>query len=1005
MADEATPGGGDGPGPIEIKVKTLNQDVYELAVSPEMYVSALKIELEMRSGMPIDRQRLIYRGRVLGNESTLAATGIENGHSIHLVERPADAPPPSSQPPSEARPAAQPQHRVAMGAINVPLDGSAPANALPDAMNQMLAQMLTSMGVAVPSPQSNPSSPMQQGAQASPGAGGAAPAPSATGGAANPDGETQPGPPPAGFPDLGQVLSSLLTSMNQPPGGAQHAGIQRPGPQPGSGSIPGVQPDGRPQAGATHQGPVPRPPHLLLALNQFITNLETAASRAPPQGDAASGARQPWPHPAIQTHPAMQRFSVGMDSMPQHFSDILRSVLSNVDLPQPLRDALSGLPQRQAGEAATAGTPPQPAPTQGPLPPPRQTGAPTQAGGGAAGAGATPGARPQNLQPPPDGSVAVVCAAVAQLLRRCAAFLEQYGLPQMQRAAEQLLASMSREGVQSIRLQDLSAALASMGCLLMELGRLATFLNDYSQGIVAPLVNGPPQFVQQAFAAPGAQRAGPHMRVSVQQRTAPGARRPPAQQAAGAPAAATAQGPDAAPGLRPTAQAGPPGVTQAPGTANAHQAGTGMPAAEPPQSQAGHSSSRGRSPPVPTPVTPVSAWSPARGADPQARSEPLASHPLPSSAFPGSGASGRRAQGPGTARPPASVGGGRGLGPGLPARAGLGASGLPAPGRGARPAVAPPAADAPSGPATSMAASGASPGGGDIGSALMSMLNGPGGEGIIQMASQLAQSPAMQRMAEQMMGPQDEDPDQYADQQADGPPPPVDFGQLLNSMLPMVQSMVSQGSGTAQDPSAATNPAQEGSGGLSGGVEATSARGGAPPAPDFGQLLNSMMPMVQSMVSQGSTPAQEPSAAANPAQEGSGGEHNGVEAIPRGGAPPAPDFGQLMTSMMPMVQNMLGQLAGPPGAAGNQSRGGPLGAPPASVPPHPSSPAAQPANRVVPGSWQEALSTDELQLWEATISNDMASISASEPHAPAEGSLSEAYLSGITDPRNAGGAA
>lgn len=96
-----------------------------------------------------------------------------------------------------------------MGAINVPLDGSAPANALPDAMNQvpsalswhmlialghirvvrpraaiphlavpilnradplcisqMLAQMLTSMGVAVPSPQSNPSAPMQQGMSA-----------------------------------------------------------------------------------------------------------------------------------------------------------------------------------------------------------------------------------------------------------------------------------------------------------------------------------------------------------------------------------------------------------------------------------------------------------------------------------------------------------------------------------------------------------------------------------------------------------------------------------------------------------------------------------------------------------------------------------------------------------------------------------------------------------------------------------------------------------------------
>lgn len=34
-----------------------------------------------------ERQRLIYRGRVLDNSSTISELGLESGHTLHLVER------------------------------------------------------------------------------------------------------------------------------------------------------------------------------------------------------------------------------------------------------------------------------------------------------------------------------------------------------------------------------------------------------------------------------------------------------------------------------------------------------------------------------------------------------------------------------------------------------------------------------------------------------------------------------------------------------------------------------------------------------------------------------------------------------------------------------------------------------------------------------------------------------------------------------------------------------
>ena len=60
--------------------------------------------------MPRERQRLIYRGRVLQNHTTLEENALEDGHTIHLVERNPDAP-------REPQPEAPREHPVARNVI------------------------------------------------------------------------------------------------------------------------------------------------------------------------------------------------------------------------------------------------------------------------------------------------------------------------------------------------------------------------------------------------------------------------------------------------------------------------------------------------------------------------------------------------------------------------------------------------------------------------------------------------------------------------------------------------------------------------------------------------------------------------------------------------------------------------------------------------------------------------------------------------------------------------
>jgi hypothetical protein len=73
---------------IRIRVKTMGNGDHDVEIARNATVLQLKAMLSERmADSPVDRQRVIVRGRALADADTLAAAGIADGDTIHCVVR------------------------------------------------------------------------------------------------------------------------------------------------------------------------------------------------------------------------------------------------------------------------------------------------------------------------------------------------------------------------------------------------------------------------------------------------------------------------------------------------------------------------------------------------------------------------------------------------------------------------------------------------------------------------------------------------------------------------------------------------------------------------------------------------------------------------------------------------------------------------------------------------------------------------------------------------------
>lgn len=108
MADNAE---GAGDAQISFKVKASGDKNHNITMAESATVADLKNKLatEEFENIPVERQRLIYSGRVMKNEDTLASYKVKPGNTIHLVKSAASNPTPApasaaSQPVPQAIP-------------------------------------------------------------------------------------------------------------------------------------------------------------------------------------------------------------------------------------------------------------------------------------------------------------------------------------------------------------------------------------------------------------------------------------------------------------------------------------------------------------------------------------------------------------------------------------------------------------------------------------------------------------------------------------------------------------------------------------------------------------------------------------------------------------------------------------------------------------------------------------------------------------------------------------
>lgn len=83
-----------GPDAIQVRILDLNGKFFNIPCRLDWPVSRMKQKVLESTEVPIAAQRLIYRGRVLEDDSCLADYKVEDGHTIHLFVRMSQTPDP-----------------------------------------------------------------------------------------------------------------------------------------------------------------------------------------------------------------------------------------------------------------------------------------------------------------------------------------------------------------------------------------------------------------------------------------------------------------------------------------------------------------------------------------------------------------------------------------------------------------------------------------------------------------------------------------------------------------------------------------------------------------------------------------------------------------------------------------------------------------------------------------------------------------------------------------------
>ncbi|KAG3093896.1 hypothetical protein PI124_g14079 [Phytophthora idaei] len=73
---------------LHLRLKTLDERVFDVEATSSMSVADFRAKVALATAVPVPRQRLIYRGKLLKDGVALAAYDLQDGHTVHLVAKP-----------------------------------------------------------------------------------------------------------------------------------------------------------------------------------------------------------------------------------------------------------------------------------------------------------------------------------------------------------------------------------------------------------------------------------------------------------------------------------------------------------------------------------------------------------------------------------------------------------------------------------------------------------------------------------------------------------------------------------------------------------------------------------------------------------------------------------------------------------------------------------------------------------------------------------------------------